>query len=240
MEWSTDYQGNEEEEEKDSVEDFAHQRRNHDAQQLRRTSEHRRKQYRHGHHDREHWREANKGAIGKGRISIDSGAAGSVILKDMLKECVTIEDSKMKDTIYTSADVALWLQAAPLSISRSGRCEHGGVPVYHSDKPLASVARIAFKGNRVVFKEDAGYIENEKSGNQIATIKDRGTYAIEVEYMISHTSEEDNELGSPGSGRWSSSSLTSIIEARKSGGMFSWRTGENQTEDLNDLEEEQT
>jgi hypothetical protein len=43
-------------------------------------------------------------AIGKGRITIDSGAAESVIPKDMLKEYVTTKEIKMKDTVYTSAD----------------------------------------------------------------------------------------------------------------------------------------
>ena len=37
-------------------------------------------------------------------------------------------------------------------------------------------------------------MENKVSDEKIAIIKDRGTYAIEVEDMISNTSEEDNEL----------------------------------------------
>ena len=60
---------------------------------------------------------------------------------------------------------------------------------------FASVARIAAKGNRVVFEEDGGYIENKISGKKITTIKDRETYAIEEECNVSNTSEEDNELG---------------------------------------------
>ena len=75
----------------------------------------------------------------------------------------------------------------------SGRCEHGRVPV-------SSVARVATKSKRVVFEEDGSYIENTRSGKKIAIIKDRGTYAIEVEYMMLKTSEEDNEWGLTSSG----------------------------------------
>ena len=89
----------------------------------------------------------------------------------------------------------LWLQAAPISISRSGRCEHGGVPVYHHHKIPRQCGEDRRQGKRVVFEEDGGYIENKISGKKIVIIKDRGTYAIEVEYMISNTSEEDNESG---------------------------------------------
>ena len=51
-------------------------------------------------------------------------------------------------------------------------------------KPLASMARIAAKGNGVVLEEDGGYIENKVSGKRIPIIRDRGTYAIEMEYMV--------------------------------------------------------
>ena len=51
-------------------------------------------------------------------------------------------------------------------------------------KHLPSVARIAAKGNRVVLEEDGGYIENKLSGKRIPIIRDRRTYAIEVEYMV--------------------------------------------------------
>ena len=43
--------------------------------------------------------------------------------------------------------------------------------------------------------QDDGYIENKKSGKKLTVIKDRGTYAIEVEYIISNTSAKDKELG---------------------------------------------
>ena len=56
-------------------------------------------------------------------------------------------------------------------------------------KPLASVARIVEKGNRVIFEEDGGYIENVKSGKKIKIIKNNGTFAIEVEFMVDEKDE---------------------------------------------------
>ena len=44
--------------------------------------------------------------------------------------------------------------------------------------------QITSKDNRVVFEKNGGYIENLNSGKRIPIIKDRGTYAIDVEYMI--------------------------------------------------------
>ena len=90
----------------------------------------------------------------------------------------------MKDTVYTSAwrqDV--WLQAAPLSISRSGRCEYGGVPAY-----------------RVVFAEDGGHIENKISGKKFANVKDRD---VRHRGGVQDFKDEcgGQRVGLPGSGR---------------------------------------
>ena len=72
-------------------------------------------------------------AIGKGQITIDSGAAESLIPKDMLKQYVTVG---LRFCGWERC-VELWLQAAPFSICTSGRCrEHGGVLVYHRHKTL--------------------------------------------------------------------------------------------------------
>ena len=46
----------------------------------------------------------NMRAVGKGRITIDSGAAESVIPKEMLAGLVPTRESPMKGTVYTAAD----------------------------------------------------------------------------------------------------------------------------------------
>ena len=57
-------------------------------------------------------------------------------------------------------------------------------------RPLMSVARIVDKGNRVVFDETGGYVENVNADKKVKIIKDRGTFAIEVEFMITEEAKD--------------------------------------------------
>ena len=130
----------------------------------------------------------NMRAFGKGRITIDSGAAESVIQKEMLTGLVPTRESPMKGTVYTAADGGqMWNHGCKqLHFRSAGEVDTNSAEFQCTTvtKPLASVARIAAKGNRVVLEEDGGYIENKVSGKRIPIIRDRGTYAIEVEYMV--------------------------------------------------------
>ena len=132
-------------------------------------------------------------AIGKGRITIDSGAAESVIPVDMLKQVPTIPgDASKQNTIYTSADGGqMWNHGHSYVHFRST----GEQDICMADfqrttvkKPLASVSRIVEKGNKVVFDESGGFIENLKTGKKIKIVRNNGTFAIEVEYLV-----EDDE-----------------------------------------------
>ena len=49
-------------------------------------------------------------------------------------------------------------------------------------KPLASVARIVDKGNKVIFGSDESYILNIETGEKIVMQRERGNYVIEIEY----------------------------------------------------------
>ena len=51
-------------------------------------------------------------------------------------------------------------------------------------KPLASVAKIIEKGNRVVFDEDDSYILNKATGEKIKLERERGTFVMVVEFEI--------------------------------------------------------
>ena len=57
-------------------------------------------------------------------------------------------------------------------------------------KPFASVSKIKDKGNRVVFEATGGYIENIKSRKRIPIVKHKGTFAIDVEYMIEEQTDD--------------------------------------------------
>ena len=41
----------------------------------------------------------------------------------------------------------------------------------------------------MIFEEDGGYIKNVKSGKKIKIIKNNGTFAIEVEFMVDEKDE---------------------------------------------------
>ena len=132
-------------------------------------------------------------AIGKGRITIDSGAAESVMPVDMLKQVATIpSDASKQKTVYTSADGGqMWNHGHSYVHFRNPGEETIGMADFQRTtvkKPLASVRRIVEKGNRVTFDESGGFIENIKTGKKVNIIHNNGTYAIEVEYMV-----EDDE-----------------------------------------------
>ena len=50
-------------------------------------------------------------------------------------------------------------------------------------KPLASVAKIVDKGNRVVFEPTGAFIQSIETGKKIPLVREHGTYAMEVEFL---------------------------------------------------------
>jgi len=51
-------------------------------------------------------------------------------------------------------------------------------------KPLASVAKIIDRGNRVVFDKDESYILNKATGEKIMLERERGTFVMVVEFEM--------------------------------------------------------
>ncbi len=53
------------------------------------------------------------------------------------------------------------------------------------NKPLAAVSRILDKGNTVVFSRsgEGSFIKNEKSGEKIPILEEKGTFVLDVEFM---------------------------------------------------------
>ena len=92
----------------------------------------------------------------KGRITMDSGAAESVIPKDMLKEYVTTKESKMKDTVHTSADGGRGTMAAgsstfDLQVGGSARTWRTSSVDRHHQRPRD----VRHRGGVHVFKYEA-------------------------------------------------------------------------------------
>ena len=63
-------------------------------------------------------------------------------------------------------------------------------------KPLASVARIVDKGNRVVFEPTGAFIQSIESGKKIPLVREHGTYAMEVEFLAEVNNDPWNHFNS--------------------------------------------
>lgn len=130
-----------------------------------------------------------KGAGGtkKGRITIDSGAAESVIPPSMLEE-VPIQESagSRAGLCYIAANGGKMPNLGEKHVkfrTKEGLSSSVMFQVTHTRKPFASVSKIVRKGNKVVFAPDRSYIENVKTGNQIELIEEFGTYHLDVDFL---------------------------------------------------------
>jgi len=59
-------------------------------------------------------------------------------------------------------------------------------------KPLASVAKIIERGNRVVFDEEESYILNKLTGEKIKLERERGTFVMVVEFEVDEAEESNS------------------------------------------------
>ena len=146
--------------------------------------------------------------IGNGMITIDSGAAESVLPLEMLHQVPMHEgDHVQRNTVYSSADGGqMWNHGHKFVHFRNKGSEEVNMAEFQVTtvkKPLASVSKITDKGNRVVFESTGGYIENIKSGKRIPIVKHKGTFAIDVEYMIEEQTDNRWQNSAQGfMGQW--------------------------------------
>ena len=127
---------------------------------------------------------------GRGKITIDSGAAESVMPKDMLPNEPAVEGKAKKNGVrYVAANGAkmenMGEKKAKFKIDGSQAVNGITFQVTDVSKPLASVSRILDKGNRVVFSRgpEGSYIENEVTGEWMPIKEERGTFVIEVDWL---------------------------------------------------------
>ena len=124
--------------------------------------------------------------MGKGRITIDSGAAESVMPKDFLTQFPLHESVGSKQGVcYVTANGSRMPNLGQRRVhfkTTNGANSSVLFQVTHARKPLASVAKIVQKGNRVVFSPEASYIENIHSGTKVPIVEANGTYHLDVEY----------------------------------------------------------
>ena len=122
-----------------------------------------------------------------GRITIDSGAAESVIPPDMLQEVPTRPSPGSRaGAHYIAANGGRMPNLGEKHVKfRTGEGLSSSVlfQVTQTWKPFASVSKIVRKGDRVVFGTDRNYIENLQTGKQIELTEENGTYHLDVEFI---------------------------------------------------------
>lgn len=125
----------------------------------------------------------------KGRITIDSGAAESVMPADMLKDIPLHEsDGSRKGISYVAAKGGRMPNLGEKRVrfkTKDGSTSGIVFQVTHARKPLASVSKIVRHGNEVIFSPNGSYIRNVKTGRRIDIEEAHGTYHIEVDYLRS-------------------------------------------------------
>ena len=137
-------------------------------------------------------------SAGRGKITIDSGAAESVMPKGMLPNEPAVEGQAKKSGVkYVAANGARMenLGEKRARFKRDGAAGINSITFQVTDvsKPLASVSRILDKGNRVVFSRgpEGSYIENLKTGEWAPLKEERGTFVLEVDWLEPEVSQGD-------------------------------------------------
>lgn len=127
---------------------------------------------------------------GRGKITIDSGAAESVLPADMLPNETLVEgEARKKGVRYVTANGGKMdnLGEKRVRFRRNGSTAVNSITfqVTGVSKPLASVSRILDKGNTVVFSRagEGSFIRNERTGEKIQIIEEKGTFVVDVEFM---------------------------------------------------------
>ena len=143
-------------------------------------------------------------SAGKGKVTIDSGAAESVMPRDMLEGERLVEGEAKKAGVRYVAANGMKMDNYGEKRVRFKKEGLNGVnsmlfQVTDVGKPLASVAKILDKGNTVIFSRGQGgsYVVNDKTGRRIPLVEEKGTFVMEVEYLEPDVEEE----GFTGQGR---------------------------------------
>lgn len=123
----------------------------------------------------------------RGRITIDSGAAESVMPASEVPE-VPIKESEgsRRGVNYVAANGSKMPNLGEKNIrfsTKDGTRSGIVFQITHTRKPLASVSKIVKKGNSVTFSPEGSHILNLRTGRKIDIEEANGTYYIDVEYM---------------------------------------------------------
>ena len=123
----------------------------------------------------------------KGKVTIDSGAEVSIwpathVSWDNVKP--TEESEKGIGFVAANGSRMENYGGTQVVFEKNGKVKAMNFDVTDCKKPLASVAKIVDKGNKVVFDEEESYILNKKTGEKIILERERGTFVMVVEFEV--------------------------------------------------------
>jgi len=123
----------------------------------------------------------------KGKVTVDSGAEASVWPASSVSwENVYETDDSAKGIGFVAANGSRMENygGTQVKFEKDGKLKAMDFQVTDCKKPLASVAKIIDRGNRVVFDKDESYILNKATGEKIMLERERGTFVMVVEFEM--------------------------------------------------------
>jgi len=125
--------------------------------------------------------------VGKGKITVDSGAGESVCPTNFLPQ-EPLKQTPKVGTVYRAAGGQALTNKGEKKITFQAGEVLGSMNFQAIDnlqKPLASAVRITEKGNQIVFNDSEGksYIQNHSTGKRVPLHKDNGVYVMNVEFL---------------------------------------------------------
>jgi hypothetical protein len=117
-------------------------------------------------------------------MAVDSGASESVTHEEELRSVqVTDGEAKRRGVKYEVADGTLIPNMGEknfVAIGETGVMRHMKLQVCDVNKSLLSVRRVTQAGNRVVFENGGGYIEDTETGEQMWMEEKEGMYVLKL------------------------------------------------------------
>ena len=124
-----------------------------------------------------------------GKITIDSGAADSVLPRDMLaSEFPLLPKQEGVRFVAANGNVIGNYGRRNLAFRTKGRSGVNCMTFHVTDvkKPLASVSKMVEKGSSVHFTPNGSYIQGPK-GEKIELVRENGVYVMDVKFMSGFT-----------------------------------------------------
>jgi hypothetical protein len=123
----------------------------------------------------------------RGKVTIDSGAEVSIwpAAHVAWENVVPTKESEMGiGFVAANGSRMNNYGGTQVTFEKNGKTKAMNFEVTDCKKPLASVAKIVDKGNKVVFDKDESYILNKLTGEKIILERERGTFVMVVDFEV--------------------------------------------------------